>query len=105
MVISGGYGHPNISVIDSDGGECTNVKFPTIPQPDGGVGRLGSLMGVFGSKIVICGGQSNYSVIYQDCQMLDVLNGYAFRVNIINVFQARLSYRATKTIKSKLFSS
>ena len=76
LVLSGGYGHPDISVIDSDGGECTNVKFPEIPQQNGARGRIGSFMESFGSKFVVCGGQDGKEVFYKDCHMIDVLSGY-----------------------------
>ena len=76
LVLSGGYGKPNISVIDSDGGECTNVQFPNIPQEIGHKGRIGSFMGSFGSKMIVCGGQCEKSIIYKDCTMIDVLSGY-----------------------------
>ena len=76
LVLSGGYGHPNISVIDSDGGECTNVQFPEIPQEIGQNGRIGSFMGSFGSKMVVCGGQCEKSMLCKDCKMIDVLSGY-----------------------------
>ena len=76
LVLSGGYGNPNISVIDSDGGECTNVQFPEIPQEIGQKGRIGSFMGSFGSKMVVCGGQCGKSILCKDCKMIDVLSGY-----------------------------